>query len=545
MIAASMLYAFAIALLLSCAGLAAERLLVMRRWPTRHVWLGAIIASCLIPGFSLLPSAQSESDSNRMADRIAHAAPIAPGSKSTDPTLQLLGSPVADLLQWPRWPQFDSILTYVWAASSLGMLTFLWIASFRFHRMSRRWPLAQLSGSTVCVTEQFGPAVFGWMTPRVIVPRWLLQTSRTIHSTVMAHEQAHMKAHDPQLILAAQLLVVLAPWNLFLWWQLRRLQFAVEVDCDRRVLGTGLDPVTYAEALLAVGQQRSQIPLGAIALTEPVSQLERRIRIMMSRQSRYSAVFMGGLLALSVAFIASAAQIGAPVRLAAADLRKPPPTGKESMLLGQRFEAVVKQRYPELLSQKIEGTPIVSILFNQNGSVERSTNETIASSPETFMPTEADYAKRFGIKVEEVAYVGVQGMEVPSTGTKILVAFTERKRVGQPFHSAIIKAQVTQEIDRKIAERYFAADLKNGVSSQERLWVLLDSEGNVLKTGKAVPGEDPIDRVLKQQYPGIDTQYVTATPITGGDAKPVNGMDGKPLTLFCVWLKKTSALPNA
>jgi len=53
---------------------------------------------------------------------------------------------------------------------------------------------------------------------------------------VIAHEQSHLAAHDPLLLIVALFLLVLMPWNLPLWWQLHRLRYAIEVDCDSRVL---------------------------------------------------------------------------------------------------------------------------------------------------------------------------------------------------------------------------------------------------------------------------------------------------------------------
>src|SRR5581483_4580876 len=140
-------------------------------------------------------------------------------------------------------------------------------------------------------------------------------------------------ARAPLLLMATQLMVAVAPWNLPLWWQLRRFRFVVEVDCDRRVLKKGLDPVTYGEALLAVGQN-----------------------------SRYPAIVVGALLALCSAFMVSAAQLEAPVKMAATpDLRKPPPTDEGS--LGRKFEVIVRERYPQLLSETVAGVPVVNLLF--------------------------------------------------------------------------------------------------------------------------------------------------------------------------------------
>ena len=112
----------------------------------------------------------------------------------------------------------------------------------------------------------------------------------------------------------------------------------------------------------------------------------------------------------------------------------------------------------------------------------------MSGPPEKFAPTEASYAKTFDIKPEEVGYIGVQGMEIPTTGQKLLIAFTERKTPGRPFVSSLIAAPDTRDVDRKIAERYFARELQNGVSSHESLWVLFDNAGHPLKPGTAAAG---------------------------------------------------------
>jgi len=70
-------------------------------------------------------------------------------------------------------------------------------------------------------------------------------------------EQSHLVAGDPRLLTGALCLLVFMPWNLPLWWQLRRLRRAIEVDCDARVLNAGHDVNRYGETLLEVGQRHS------------------------------------------------------------------------------------------------------------------------------------------------------------------------------------------------------------------------------------------------------------------------------------------------
>src|SRR6266487_6960503 len=65
--------------------------------------------------------------------------------------------------------------------------------------------------------------------------------------------------------------LVLMPWNPALWWQVRRLRLAVEIDCDGRVLARGGTPPEYFELLLQVGRRRARFALAVPALGEPAS----------------------------------------------------------------------------------------------------------------------------------------------------------------------------------------------------------------------------------------------------------------------------------
>src|SRR5207248_6363600 len=123
---------------------------------------------------------------------------------------------------------------------------------------------------------------------------------------MLAHEDEHVRARDPWLLAAAAALVLLAPWNLMLWWQLGRLRLAVGMDCDARVLAHDGDAPAYGELLLRVVQRRARLPLGAPALGEPVSFLGRRIRRMATALPRWR---WGGAAAAGI--VAAAAIVAA------------------------------------------------------------------------------------------------------------------------------------------------------------------------------------------------------------------------------------------
>jgi hypothetical protein len=154
--------------------------------------------------------------------------------------------------------------------------------------------------------------VVGFLRPQIVLPRWLLNAPPDQRRMALDHESQHIAAQDPLLLHIALLLTALAPWNLPLWWQLRRLRFAIEVDCDRRVLKSGAKAKDYGEMLLIVGQRQRALISGVLALTEKASQLERRIRIITGAAGRRTLLGFGGLLAVSISLAVAAQQIKVP-----------------------------------------------------------------------------------------------------------------------------------------------------------------------------------------------------------------------------------------
>jgi hypothetical protein len=164
----------------------------------------------------------------------------------------------------------------------------------------------------VFVTEGVGPAVAGLLRPRIVVPRWVTMALPHQQSAVIAHEQSHLDARDPQLFTLALALLVFMPWNLPLWWQLRRLRYAIEVDCDARVLEGGIDPTHYGETLISVGERQSAYIGAVAAMSESKSFLEERLKIMFSKPVKWRRVGIAALACMSVALTAIAAQVSPP-----------------------------------------------------------------------------------------------------------------------------------------------------------------------------------------------------------------------------------------
>ncbi|HEY9225181.1 MAG TPA: M56 family metallopeptidase, partial [Gemmatimonadaceae bacterium] len=123
---------------------------------------------------------------------------------------------------------------------------------------------------------------------------------------VLLHEREHLRAHDGRLTTAALIAVVSMPWNPALWYALRRLRTAIEVDCDRRVLRASPDVRRYGGLLVAVAQRAVGSSLAIAGFSERAAPLARRIHAMTISTSRRLSIRDAGVGVLgATALVAS------------------------------------------------------------------------------------------------------------------------------------------------------------------------------------------------------------------------------------------------
>jgi hypothetical protein len=205
----------------------------------------------------------------------------------------------------------DTVLVAIWTVSSVCVLLAYGFAWALLVRISRRFPTIRINELEVVVSDKFGPATFGFLRPRIIAPEWILGLPPEQRDCMLQHEREHIAGKDQLLSFAALALTATMPWNPALWWQMRRLRAAMEIDCDARVLRGHADPLTYSRALLAVGERHSIAPLAAIALTDPVSRLERRVALLLKPMPPNRKVAAGCSLA-ALTMVAGACAMEAP-----------------------------------------------------------------------------------------------------------------------------------------------------------------------------------------------------------------------------------------
>jgi len=283
------LYVTTVSALLGVFGLLVERSLPTA-FPRRFLWCLIIPASAFLPGYYRFHHNFS------VADAIDHM-PAAMSFGLLDPAW------------WSHTQSYDSVINRTWQTASAVLIIWGLANAFRVWnvvRLSRKendnpGKPSIVDGIPIVVTDAIGPATVGLLRSKVLVPRWVLALPGIQRRYVLCHEEQHRRAHDSLLLFLASCFLILMPWNLALWWQLRRLRLAVEMDCDNRVVATLGNANAYGELLLKVAQAGSRGPRFQPALLG-VGMLERRLTALLApRQLKQVQKFL--LPAMAVALL--------------------------------------------------------------------------------------------------------------------------------------------------------------------------------------------------------------------------------------------------
>lgn len=396
MIALWIAYCLFISLVLCVAALAAERGFYVYRRPLRWVWVAALtgsiglpLAAVLFPAWRGLPTAPLQPALHTAIEGITLAA----GSLSVvEPArAKLIGA--------------DGALIVLWVLGSLALTAFFIRSYLRLRGESKGWSRTRLGARTVLVSRDRGPAVTGFFKGAIVLPSWVLEMEEEIRRTILLHEEEHVRAGDQRLLGLALASLVLAPWNLPLWWQVRRLRLAIELDCDRRVLRRGTHPYHYGDLLLDIGSRTSRISPFPTTFSEGKTFLERRVDNMTRgtiKNRLWKATVAAALAAGLLAVACETPTPGAPTEQGAEESAAPslaPDTTDLDQLRARPYSTpytmkpeikdresavnILLHHYPdELKSAGVGGTVYVWVFIETDGNVGNAILEESSGNEE-------------------------------------------------------------------------------------------------------------------------------------------------------------------
>lgn len=298
MIAAWMLYATAFGACFCVAAVALERSVRLAGRPGRWIVAGVMVVSAVTPFvvWSIPFDVSSTAAGNALLSPTDYLVPIT--------AVIPLGTALTVL---------DAPLVVCWIGMSTLLSAIVLLTHAHLARKISSYPKEILGETAVRRSPVLGPAVVGWNESSIVVPAWADGVKKEWRDLMVLHEQEHLRGRDTYLLTAAVILLVLLPWNFPLWYLLTRLRRAIELDCDQRVLCTGVDVRAYGSLLLEVSRRRVRSPLPMIGLALNRSFLAQRVDAMILQKSRFrypravAAVVLGGVA------VAIACDLPAPV----------------------------------------------------------------------------------------------------------------------------------------------------------------------------------------------------------------------------------------
>jgi len=470
MITAWMLYAALISALVGIAALALERVASVQKIPIRFIWLASMIVSIAWPIANAVQRALAVSRPVRML----------PFTITLEPTRVVAASQIGP----DRVALIDRGLIGLWVALSVFLIARLCQAVLTLRRSRDHWRAANVDGMPVRLSPNVGPAVVGLRSMDVVLPEWIMTLDESLRALVLRHENEHRSARDPYLLLVAAIAVALMPWNIALWFQARRLRLAIEVDCDARVLRAHPSPERYGLLMLTIAQRRSVAPpMFAPMLSEPTSQLERRIIAMRTTTRKLARVtVVGGVaLAVSVLLFACALQSDNPSAPNSRRAQRSLPTRMTDNQTYFEFQVEkqvsvmpnnVRPRYPDMLrTANVEGEVLAQFVVDTTGladmsqfKVLKSTHDMFTSSVRSVLPQMRFYpAEVGGHKVKQLVQMPFQfnlshdsaptvperGQTVERGGSRVAVTGlpATRKTAKQPYMEFQLSGRATPAAD--------------------------------------------------------------------------------------------------
>jgi beta-lactamase regulating signal transducer with metallopeptidase domain len=536
MIAVWMAYATVVAACAGATAAALEPIFGSRRLPRRWLWATAMMLALLTPAAVAVRPMPSRTGLEGMA-----TGELLAGTAAVAPISPMLDSHTVDLA-----------LLALWGAASLFVLGSVSLGARQLRRAQATAQRALLDGEVVAITGDLGPGATPFGSPRILIPAWVGLLDRQAARLLVSHEREHLRASDPALLLSAVGALVVMPWNPALWWCVRRLRAALEIDCDARVLARENDVRSYGELLLDVAGRRGRQPLAAfLTFADSSTPLERRIAAMTEIRRPLSRVRLATLGSLALLAIIVACETRRPAPLAPVTdyvLEDGGTTARRTqqgpiIAAGQQrarfaLNAAIEKFFPGLATNGGTDKPIIFVVDDGNTVVWAKIAEHAANGAAA-TPGEIPYSKE---SIETVEVLKRGDMLPPGVrGGVILVSLKgSTPRGGAPSESTGLRtfgrrertepnpASLSVPDSGSLAVRARSGrprDARPDAPFTDALVTILDADGRVLfseRVGRSLAGGPmggiPVER---ESIASVDVRNSSELSPTGASSKTI------------------------
>jgi len=210
MITAWILYAIVVGALIGVGGLALEKVLRTHGLPSRWIWAGAILLSVGWPlglGYWAWEGRPEEMVSVALPNLPAVTLPDPPATVLPwEPmTVEVSPESVLRLLDGP--------IMAAWALATGALLLFFTFLFFRTHYLRGQWRKGKAGGQAVLFSDEWGPAVVGFIRPQIVLPGWCKDMDDWALRFILDHELEHVRAGDLRLIILTGIFPIFFPWH--------------------------------------------------------------------------------------------------------------------------------------------------------------------------------------------------------------------------------------------------------------------------------------------------------------------------------------------
>jgi beta-lactamase regulating signal transducer with metallopeptidase domain/ankyrin repeat protein len=228
---------------------------------------------------------------------------------------------------WPMEVDVAPLLLFVWLVGVFFSMLLLLRGHQRFLRNA----------------DSAGPAVIGFLRPRIVLPRDFEQRyTPAERDLVVAHERAHLAAFDAQINALAAFAQCLNWFNPLFHIARKALRVDQELACDARVMARRGDARrVYAEAMLKAQMSAEPVLLGCQWPPIGAGPLKQRIAMLARPHPTPLRTGLGALCcAITVFTVAGAAWIAQPPRVAYAAEQNASPGDRA---LGRQLVAAMQE----------------------------------------------------------------------------------------------------------------------------------------------------------------------------------------------------------